>query len=317
VAKKAEEKDRAVGAAAARAAKTPAKGAAVARQPMAGAASSGRPLKGLLSRRLREAQNRKTLLFISTGNTCRSPMAAAYFRKLLEDRKIKSIEVRSAGVMTIPGLLATDESKLMLEPYGISLERHRSQPLTEEMLRKPKSELLVLGMTPFHVQMALRCLDEARERMHLLKEFTNTDPKGRPIPDPMGCTLEVYKKVFRQIKQACDALIEHEFITGKAVKVPRLLKKGGAAPSRGKVRKPKPAVAALAKAAAVKPSAPQTADAKPAVAKTVDAKPAVAKTAAAKAAAVKIAAKKTGARPSSERKQSIQAAAAKKRSARK
>jgi len=176
------------------------------------AASEPRALKGVLTRKIRESQARRILLFLSTGNTCRSPMAAAYFKKLLEERKVRTIEVRSAGVMTIPGLLATDESKMMLEPYGILLDKHRSQPLTEEMLRRAD---MVMGMTPFHVQMALRMSLAARGKTFLLKEYAQTDPKNRPIPDPMGCTLEVYKRCFRQIKQACDRLVEMEFVTGK------------------------------------------------------------------------------------------------------
>jgi protein-tyrosine-phosphatase len=185
-----------------------------------------RPLKGLLMRRLREAQSRRVLLFLSTGNTCRSPMAATYFKKLLEERKIRHIEVRSAGVMTIAGLLATDESKLMLEPYGVTLDKHRSQPLTDEIIRRAD---LILGMTPFHMQMALRMSSEARGKTFLLKEFTKTDPKNRPIPDPMGCTLEVYKRCFRQIKQACDKLIDMEFTVGKTTRPAR----AGAAKARG------------------------------------------------------------------------------------
>lgn len=185
-----------------------------------------RPLKGLLTRKILESQARKVVLFVSTGNTCRSPMAAAYLNKLLEERKIRHIEVRSAGVMTIPGLLATDESKLMLEPYGISLERHRSQPLTDEIIRRAN---LILGMTPFHVQMALRMSDAARNKTHLFKEFTKTDPKGRPIPDPMGCTLEVYKKCFRQIKQACDRLVEMPEFLGKPSRASRSAQKRKAA----------------------------------------------------------------------------------------
>jgi len=180
--------------------------------------SPPKPLKGVLTRKLREAQKKKTILFLSTGNTCRSPMAAAYFKKLLQDHKIKNIEVRSAGVMTIAGLLATDESKQMLEPYGISLDKHRSQPLTEEMIRRAD---LILGMTPFHVQMAKRMSEEAQGKTFLIKEYTGTDPKSRPIPDPMGCTLEVYKRCFRQIKEACDALIKMDFVTGKSSKSSR------------------------------------------------------------------------------------------------
>lgn len=149
-------------------------------------------------------------------------MASAYLKKLLEDRKVKHIDIRSAGVMTIPGLLATDESKLMLEPYGISLDKHRSQPLTEEIIRRAD---LILGMTPFHVQMALRMSAGARHKTYLFKEYTKTDPKGRPIPDPMGCTLEVYKRCFRQIKQACDRLAEMSEVIGKPPRAPRPARK--------------------------------------------------------------------------------------------
>jgi hypothetical protein len=80
---------------------------------------------------------------------------------------------------------------------------------------------LVLGMTPFHVQMSLRVSPASRGKTHLLKEYTQTDPKNRPIPDPMGCTLEVYKRCFRQIKLACDRLIDLGFVTGKPSKIAR------------------------------------------------------------------------------------------------
>jgi protein-tyrosine phosphatase len=239
------------------AAATP-KGAAVTASNPAKPALSHRPLKGVLTRRMREAHARKVLLFLSTGNTCRSPMAAGYFKKLLEERKIRNIEVRSAGVMTIAGLLATDESKLMLEPYGIILDKHRSQPLTEEMLRRAD---LVLGMTPFHVQMALRVSPAARGKTVLLKEYTQTDPKNRPIPDPMGCTLEVYKRCFRQIKLACDKLIENRFVTGRASKLtrPPAVKPPLAHPTLSKLRArrsehPAPVAAGKAGGSASRPS---------------------------------------------------------------
>lgn len=215
---------------------------------IAAAATARRSLKGLLTRRIKEAQARKVLLFISTGDTCRGPMAAGYFRKLLEDRKVRNWEVRSAGVMTIPGLLATDESKLMLEPYGVSLDRHRSQPLTEDMLRRAE---LVLGMTPFHVQTVLRMIEDVRGKTDLIKEYTRTDPKGRPIPDPMGCTLEVYKKVFRQIKQSCDTLVEMPVITGKEVR-PKAARKGAAARKSKKLARARKAELAAAEASAGK-----------------------------------------------------------------
>ena len=57
----------------------------------------------------KKKKRKKILLFLCTGNTCRSPMAAAYMRKLLGENKFKNIEVRTAGVMTAAGLIPTTE----------------------------------------------------------------------------------------------------------------------------------------------------------------------------------------------------------------
>jgi protein-tyrosine-phosphatase len=155
---------------------------------------------------------RKLILFICTGNTCRSPMAAGYMKKLLEERGIREIDVRSAGVMTTTGLLASAEAIQVLDAENVDLRRHRSSPLTPEVIRKAD---LILAMSPFHRQSALRLSEEARSKTYMLKEFVRSDLKNAQIADPMGCTLEVFKKTFKEIKQACNKLIEHEYIIGK------------------------------------------------------------------------------------------------------
>ena len=158
---------------------------------------------------------RKVVLFLCTGDTCRGPMAAGYMRKLLEERGFKDIEVRSAGVMTATGLLSTSEAIQLLETVGVDLHRHRSTQLTPDLIRKAD---LILGMTPFHVQFALRMSEDAKDKTFLFKEFTGSDPKNYQITDPMGHTLEVYKRVFREIRQACEFLADMEVITGKPTK---------------------------------------------------------------------------------------------------
>ncbi|MFH0793334.1 MAG: hypothetical protein V2A74_04810, partial [bacterium] len=159
----------------------------------------------------------KMVVFLSTGNTCRAPMAAGYLRKLLDDQKIRNIEVRTAGVMTIAGLLATPESQQIMTAVGVDLSRHRSSQITPDVLKKAD---LILGMTPFHVQMALRMSDEAKGKTFLFKEYTRSDLKNTQIADPMGCTLEVYKKCFQEIKAGCDLLVKHPAITGKKPEPP-------------------------------------------------------------------------------------------------
>ena len=121
--------------------------------------------------------------------------------------------MRSAGVMTITGLLASQEATQIMEAEEVDLKKHRSTQLTPELIRKAD---LILAMSPFHRQTALRMAEDAKNKTFLLKEFTGIDAKNAQIADPMGCTLEVFKKVFKEIKTACERLVEHEYILGKA-----------------------------------------------------------------------------------------------------
>jgi len=139
-------------------------------------------------------------------------MAAGYMKKILDENRIKNIEVKTAGVMTVAGLLATPEAVQIMDAVGVDLRKYRSTKLTPEMVKKAD---LILGMTPFHVQSALRMLPDSRGKTFLLKEYTGSDVRHSQISDPMGCTLEVYKRVFGDIKSACDKLLKSEFILGR------------------------------------------------------------------------------------------------------
>jgi len=167
-------------------------------------------------------------------------MAAGYMRKVLEERNIRDVEVRSAGVMTATGLLSTAEAIQLLDTVGVDLRRHRSSQLTPELIRKAD---LILGMTPFHVQFALRMTEDAKDKTALFKEYTGSDPKNYQITDPMGHTLEVYKRVFREIRQACEFLVEKEIITGKAPEKPKSRPPKKPPTRRKKAAQPKTATA--------------------------------------------------------------------------
>lgn len=194
-------------------------------------------------------------------------MAASYFRKLLQENNIKNVEVRSAGVMTITGLLASQEAIQVMGNEEVDLHKHRSTQLTPELIRKAS---LILAMTPFHRQTALRMSDEAKDKTYLFKEFTKSDLKNVQIADPMGCTLEVFKKCFKEIKTACEKLANHEFVAGPpapARKKPAEAKKARAngqkkaAPKKTAKKAVKPAKAATKskRAAPAKKAAPKTA----------------------------------------------------------
>ena len=216
---------------------------------------------------LPKRKKRRTIVFVCTGNTCRSPMAQGILQAYLDEAGISHIDVKTAGVMTIPGLIPSPDAVQVMNAQGIDISKHRSAPLTPEMLRKAD---LILGMTPFHVQFALRMDDEARgagaagiparEKTFLLKEYTKSDLKNYQITDPMGATLEVYKRVYREIKLAVEKLCEmdiihrpldeaitHEKWTGKPMGKPPA-PPPSAAPAAKKAKPKAPAKKATAKA---------------------------------------------------------------------
>jgi protein-tyrosine-phosphatase len=154
-------------------------------------------------------QPKTFILFLDTGDICRCPMAKGVFAHILAEAGITHVEILTAGVMTTASILPTQETRLLLTEAGIDIGGYRSTQYTEQMIRKAD---LVLGMSPFHVQKAKRLIPEARDKTHLLKEFTGVDRKNVQIPDPMGATLEVYRKVFRDIQESCKKLVEMEIV---------------------------------------------------------------------------------------------------------
>ena len=146
------------------------------------------------------------VLFVCTGNTCRSPMASAHFSKLLKVHNLYGIETTSAGVMTIVGLTASNEAVQIMSTEGIDIQSHRSKPLTPELVCKAD---LIMCMSSFHRQSVLRMVSDAKDKTHLLKVYTKSDMENIEISDPMGCTLEVHQKCFyKHIKPACEILAE-------------------------------------------------------------------------------------------------------------
>jgi len=152
---------------------------------------------------------KKILLFIDTGDNCRCPLASGYLHKLLQQAGITYIEIKTAGVMTPTGLLPTPEVVQLLQEENVDIKRHRSRPLTNELINAAD---LILGMTPIHVQKAIRMTDEARGKTFLLKEYVGFTGRHVQIPDPMGGTMEIFKKCFSDIKQSLQKLVEMDFI---------------------------------------------------------------------------------------------------------
>src|SRR2546425_1617784 len=131
----------------------------------------------------------KTILFVCTGNVCRSPMAEGLFRHAVRDR-MGEYRVLSAGVGAIDGQSPSLHAARALREIGVDISRQRSRMLTADVVRQAD---YIFGMTHGHADAVILLYPEAAEKTFLLREFDETlDTFEKDIPDSIGGSYEVY-----------------------------------------------------------------------------------------------------------------------------
>ncbi len=141
------------------------------------------------------------ILFVCTGNTCRSPMAEGYLQSLINKSKNQVITVRSAGLFTNTGLHTSQQSIDVLKEYGVDISHLRSASIVDNDL--PSFDKIIV-MTSGHKMQIDNALPELKDKVTLLMDWT--DQKGTDVGDPFGGDLIIYRKCFEQMKIALDNL---------------------------------------------------------------------------------------------------------------
>lgn len=148
---------------------------------------------------------RHRLLFVCTGNTCRSPLAEALGRAHGREQGRTEIEWRSAGTFAAASGRASPGALEVGREEGLDLAAHRSSLLSSELLDWAD---LIVCMGEGHLQV-VRDLG-AGERACLMTEFLppGHPAHGRSVPDPVGAAPEVYRETFALLRQAVHGLLD-------------------------------------------------------------------------------------------------------------
>ena len=138
------------------------------------------------------------ILFVCTGNTCRSPMAEAIAKHM----KNPAVQVKSAGIFAIPGADFSPFAKEVLKENQI-IETHQSQTFNK---KDAEWADLILTMTRSHKQILLQNHPEFEKKIYTLKEYV--EGSDADILDPFGGTMETYRHTYKELKNLIEKLIE-------------------------------------------------------------------------------------------------------------
>ena len=164
----------------------------------------------------------KSVLFVCTGNICRSPIAEGLFRRLLGNRR--DIEIASAGVHAVRGQPPSLYAVQVCEADGVDIRDLRSQPLTAALVERATH---IFAMTGAHLETIQMLFPHGAEKSFLLREFEEPNTTvWRDVPDPIGLGREVYEDCARTIKNALPSVLA--FVEQSALVPPGAARTGGA-----------------------------------------------------------------------------------------
>lgn len=145
----------------------------------------------------------KTILFVCTGNICRSPMAEAFLKHILAREGLIDYAVHSAGMWAVDGRPASPYAIQVMARRGIDISHHRAHSLTRTDVEEAD---LILAMASEHAEAIVTLLPQYKSKIHLLSEMAGChydmpDPGGGPLYEYIQCADELEDLIERSYPQ--------------------------------------------------------------------------------------------------------------------
>ena len=148
------------------------------------------------------------IMFICTGNICRSAMAHWLFEKKLQDNKIENIKIYSCGIYAQNGDVSTYEAKRVMKEYEVDISKHRATNIRNSNIEQMD---LVLCATQNHKIAVLDIFPKLEDRIYTMKEYVNYKREYHnpiDIKDPWGYDIDTYRSCAGEIDECLELLIQ-------------------------------------------------------------------------------------------------------------
>lgn len=154
----------------------------------------------------------ENILFVCTGNICRSPFAQGLFTKFVAQRGLGRATADSAGLLALPDNTATYLATRVAAEYGVDLAEHKAKPVSKDLVEWSD---LILVMEKSHEDALLASFPEVEGKVLLLRHFARHGSRRRGIADPYGLEYEAYRFCFLDIQDAISGLVE--YLCGRSI----------------------------------------------------------------------------------------------------
>lgn len=145
----------------------------------------------------------KHIIFVCTGNICRSPMAEGLMRE--KCKEASAWKIGSAGLAAGNDMPPSEHSVAVMAEIGIDISKQRSRLLTQDLIQQAD---FLFVMTYSHLDHILMLYPDASEKTFLVRQFVRDNTLlSKDISDPIGQGIEVYRRCRDEISQALDSLV--------------------------------------------------------------------------------------------------------------